>query len=315
MAEDKIIGGGTLSDFLAKLQERFDTNVVHPDNYMIGKDINNDPKNITNDQGQIVDRDTWDWSKGNPFEKMMQNPAEQGTVRGFLQRMQGGNPTNVGSATEMVAPTSTPNDVNPTPMQQQRQAGLQSTTPTPMPRPDYSQHTALDPNQIEELRKSLLTESGQMDPSNPNGLSGRMNDPNSKADQRSQMNLSENISNDFRKGGVSDTQGPVLRPQKYDNSAPRSMQMQTPVGSPRMMDKIDAMKRAPDKQGVVDAAGIPDIYNKPQTTQGLLDAILSNSEALLPLHGLKDLLVKMGISDPVKFRRAIETNQPIEDKA
>lgn len=55
------------------------------------------------------------------------------------------------------------------------------------PPPDYSQPTALDPQSIEELRLSLLTQSGMLDPGNPNGLSARMASPNSAADMRAQV--------------------------------------------------------------------------------------------------------------------------------
>lgn len=198
MPEDKIIdGGGSLSDFLSKLQERFDNNTVHPDNLMTSKEINNDPKNITNDQGQIVDRDTWDWkNKGNPFQKMIDG-AGKGSVFGLLKDLgvlEGSNPTDVGSATKYLQPGAdqpTSDVTNPTPMKDQQQAGMRPLVPLPQPRPDYSQPTALDPTQIEDLRKSLLTEAGQYDPSNPNGLSGRMNSPNSAVDQRSQMDQTQ----------------------------------------------------------------------------------------------------------------------------
>lgn len=50
----------------------------------------------------------------------------------------------------------------------------------------YAQPTALDPTAIEQLRQSLLGQAGQNDPSNPNGLAGRMSGPNSKVDMKVQ---------------------------------------------------------------------------------------------------------------------------------
>lgn len=52
---------------------------------------------------------------------------------------------------------------------------------------DYSMPRALDPQSLEELRTSLLTQAGQLDAGNPNGLAGRMSDPNAAVDQRNQM--------------------------------------------------------------------------------------------------------------------------------
>jgi hypothetical protein len=63
---------------------------------------------------------------------------------------------------------------------------------------NYAQPSALDPTQIEQLRQSLLTHSGQLDPNNPNGLAARMSGPYSKIDQQGQEGEATAISNQFR---------------------------------------------------------------------------------------------------------------------
>lgn len=63
----------------------------------------------------------------------------------------------------------------------------------------YAQPTALDPTAIEQLRQSLLGQAGQNDPSNPNGLAGRMTGPNSKVDMQQQKDQTIEHSSTFRK--------------------------------------------------------------------------------------------------------------------
>lgn len=104
----------------------------------------------------------------------------------------GGDPAGVSG------PTHTPGTrqdaaLNPTPMKDQSQPNFALP-----PRPDYAQPTALDPAAIEQLRQSLLSDSGQLDPNNPNGLSGRMNDPNSQVDMNNQRRESQSIEDSVR---------------------------------------------------------------------------------------------------------------------
>lgn len=63
----------------------------------------------------------------------------------------------------------------------------------------YAQPSALDSQAIEELRQSLLTDSGQRDPNNPNGLAARMNSPYSKLDQEQQMGDAQRQSDELSK--------------------------------------------------------------------------------------------------------------------
>lgn len=106
------------------------------------------------------------------------------------------NPTDVGSAVQA--------DFGPQSDPAIRSADLppvDGSIPTPQPRPDipdYSQPTALNPQDIEQLRTSLLTQAGQMDPSNPNGLSGRMNSPMSESDMGTQRNDAMGIEDSIR---------------------------------------------------------------------------------------------------------------------
>src|SRR5258708_13828693 len=69
---------------------------------------------------------------------------------------------------------------------------------SPPPTSPYAQHSAIDPTGIEQLRQSLMTQAGQLDPNNPNGLSGRMNTPNSKLDMQMQGQEADSISRMFR---------------------------------------------------------------------------------------------------------------------
>lgn len=62
----------------------------------------------------------------------------------------------------------------------------------------YAQPSALDPVAIEQLRQSLLSDSGQLDPNNPNGISGRMNDPNSQIDINNQRKETQSIEDSVR---------------------------------------------------------------------------------------------------------------------
>lgn len=182
--------------------------VMSPEVMEIQRNINRDPTNITNDQGQIVGNDNWNWKKdGNPFEHLLQPGGNgPGTISGFVSRLLGHTPERNNPGPSLVPGTGVegrPEELLSTPSKMQKQRGLGRTQPMETPElqptpPDYSMPAALDPNAIEELRKSLLTGAGQWDPSNPNGLAGRMSSPNAAVDQRSQMNQSQNMVDDLR---------------------------------------------------------------------------------------------------------------------
>lgn len=129
------------------------------------------PGDILNDKGEF-DKDQ------TPFDiQKYLHGGEQGTLRNFLDRIMSPSPT--ASTPGLQGGQATVSDLSPTAAPVQRGQDLTALppepVPLPVPRPDYSMPTALDPNSIEELRRSLLTDAGQMDPNNPNGLSGRMN--------------------------------------------------------------------------------------------------------------------------------------------
>lgn len=124
----------------------------------------------------------------------------------------------------------------------------------------YAQPTALDPTAIEQLRQSLLGQAGQMDPSNPNGLSGRMNSPNSKTDmqqQRDQMNeMSGSMRKDKRAGdylGDYNTMSPEDKASMND-----SWEQARPFkGDPKkFMDPLDKNSEGMSKMDPNDPTGI-----------------------------------------------------------
>lgn len=179
-----------------------DNNVVKPGQVMQPKD----PNVIYDDSGKAVD-----YSTGNPFKNLLNKPAEQGTLRNFLQRViPGQNPVDVGSAisTEM-GPASKNLDtatISPTSMANQQQAALQ-------PKKNYALPSAIPPDAIPQLRTSLLTGAGlnpelYKDTDTANTIAGRMNSPNSKADMQQQQQEMQDISQQFRGAGV---HGPVER--------------------------------------------------------------------------------------------------------
>lgn len=163
--------------------------------------------------------------------------ANNNTGPGVLKQLLGsvmGNPTDVGSTDSFqAAPGTTAADTNPTPSANQPQANLAPTggadtgnsVPLPQARPDdapqaespYAQPTALDPNSIEQLRQSLLTDAGQRDPNNPNnpnGLAGRMSSPNAQPEAQAQQDEAQSIDNSFR----SATSGGVQKPEQPQRS-------------------------------------------------------------------------------------------------
>lgn len=164
---------------------------------------------ITKDDGSIST------DQSNPFlDAIAKSRANDnkgpGVLRQFLDSiMKPGLTPNTGTVGGN-DPTVVPGEgqdaaLNPIPMAKQPQRGLQQSAkqltqniPLPAPRPDYSMPTALDPQSIEELRMSLLTQAGQMDANNPNGLSGRMNSPNADSDMGQQRNEAMRIEDSVR---------------------------------------------------------------------------------------------------------------------
>lgn len=178
-----------------------------------GMDAENDKNNMTPDQYQnnkkqsdsiLKDDGTYSTDQ-TPFDiqKYLNGPAEKGTLRNFLQRLQG-NP-DAPAVDPLSGGQATDKQLDPAPTAVQRGSDLSPVpdpaVPLPVPRPaaaDYSQPTALDPVSIEQLRQSLLTQAGQLDPNNPNGLSGMMNGPNSNVDEGQQRNQAMGIEDSIR---------------------------------------------------------------------------------------------------------------------
>lgn len=149
----------------------------------------------------------------NPFKSMIDKlpGGGQGTMTGMLKMLFGSDmkqekAMDRSGITPRMGGDGDPNTVpgqgqdavlNPKPMAKQRQKMMQVVPPQPTP-PDYSMPTALDPQSIEELRTSLLTQAGQMDPGNPNGLAGRMSSPLAPSDMGRQSQEAINISDDIR---------------------------------------------------------------------------------------------------------------------
>lgn len=101
----------------------------------------------------------------------------------------GGDPAGVAKP-DHVPGTRQDAALNPMPMKDQSQPNFE--------KPDYSQPSALDPVAIEELRQSLLSDAGQLDPDNPNGLAGRMTGPNSQVDMNNQRREAMSIEDSVR---------------------------------------------------------------------------------------------------------------------
>lgn len=180
--------------------DELDNNVVNPDVYMMRKQQNTDPSIIKDDSG------SFSLDQSNPFLDAIRKSREggPGVLRQLLDSFMGGGGLQPGTGTVGGGgpPDHTPGTqqdaaLNPTPLKAQRQPNLAPQLPPPPP-PDYSMPQALDPVSIEELRTSLLTQAGQLDPNNPNGLSGRMSSPNASVDQRNQMNETQQQSDSLR---------------------------------------------------------------------------------------------------------------------
>lgn len=187
--------------------ESADNNSRHPDRMMMDKQIGG--------SGAIID-DTGKFSLNQtPFSSLKDaitksrsgDNSGPGVLRQLLSSVLGGglvagtgtvggDPAGVGGVTHTPG-TKQDAALNPTPMKDQSQFNFQPTS-LPQPRPDYAQPSALDPTTIEQLRQSLLSDSGQLDPNNPNGLAGRMSDPNSQVDMNNQRKDAMNIEDSVR---------------------------------------------------------------------------------------------------------------------
>lgn len=216
---------------------------IKPDDAQARLDIARNKQNIYDDKGNIVDFD-WSGKAAGVFERLLNTfngPHGDGTILGFIQRLM--NPAPLDKATGAVrAPGKIGPDgsgetpgtgqdpaLNPTPMKNQKMRQFrqrQSDRGVPnLPVPgvstvpkDYSMPTALDPKAIEELRLSLLTQAGQLDPNNPNGLAGRMSGPYSKVDQQSQMEEAQGIADKVRNGYSSVTGKSPARPADFQSA-------------------------------------------------------------------------------------------------
>lgn len=185
--------GNVVSDTL----DTKDQNVVSPDKMMQDKALT-DPTTITTDSGSISP------DQSNPFLDAIQKSRANGNqgpgvLRQMMTSMFGSNPEREKGG--LVPDTGTPRMeelLSPIPNKLQKPGVLQPNVPLPEPRPDYTMPQALDPQSIEELRQSLLSDSGQRDPNNPNGLAGRMTSPNAGVDQRNQMNEAQRMTDDLR---------------------------------------------------------------------------------------------------------------------
>lgn len=210
-----------LNDFLNKFKaqeqgkhKNNDPGIELPQSYLKnGNDADGDKNNMTpkdymgnkKDGAEILNDDGTFSKDQTPFDiqKYLNGPAEKGTLRNFLQRLQG-NP-DAPAVDNLSGGQATDKQLDPVPTAVQRGADLapvpDPAVPLPTPRPatpDYSMPTALDPAAIEQLRQSLLTQAGQMDPNNPNGLSGMMNGPNSNIDMGQQRNQAMGIEDSIR---------------------------------------------------------------------------------------------------------------------
>lgn len=188
--------GDSLGEMMPPQMGKPDGSIVGPGEYMKNKDMQDCPGCVLNEDGSFAT------DQSNPFldalKKRGLGPAEQGTLRNFIDRMSG-NPVDVGSTSEFVAPKQQIDsaNLNPTPMANQPQPGLQ-------PKKNYAVPNALPPDALPQLRNSLLTGAG-LDPAtytpdgpDANSLSGRMNSPNAPAEIRNSVNDLQKLEDDMR---------------------------------------------------------------------------------------------------------------------
>lgn len=171
---------------------------ITPDQSQRDMQMGSDKRNIIDDKGNIVDMD-WGDQSPKPFsldgaQKYLQS-GKRGTVRNFLQRILGGTPER-NNKPELSGGAIRDEELLGSPSRDQTQPSL---APKPA---DYSMKE-IAPDTIEVMRQQLYRDAGQGAPplatanQDPNSLGGRMNSPNSAAEQRGQMQEGQDISDQF----------------------------------------------------------------------------------------------------------------------
>lgn len=157
------------------------------------------PGTISNDSGELVDFNP----DSNPFKKIIDSlpGGGQGTMTGMLKMLFGSDMKKESPGLSRGS-TFVSEDLSPVPSRKQKNSNFRGTktdwAPQPDLPPDYSQPTALDPQSLDELRTSLLTQSGMLDPGNPNSLPARMANPNAAAMMKSQVDEMNDITDAVR---------------------------------------------------------------------------------------------------------------------
>lgn len=174
-----------------------DHNSINPKHFMGNKE-STPPDAVTGDDGM------YSTDQSNPFMDAIRKSRQNGdrgpgVLKQFFDQLMS-DPKPIKDQGGLSAPVATPSDISRGP---DLPAPLNDGSPVPLPTPrpaaaDYSMPTAIDPQSIEQLRQSLLTDAGQKDPSNPNGLAGRMASPNGPADMGQQQNQSMGIEDSIR---------------------------------------------------------------------------------------------------------------------
>lgn len=179
-------------------------NTISPDQAMRDKEMGEDKRNITDDSGKIVDMDYGPESSKpystNPFAKAMgtMKPGGngEGTLSGFISRLLSPTPErNNGGVVGGTGTVLRGDNLSPVPSKDQPQSEL---APVPAPRLDPRRYSlsGLPVQQLDELRNSLLQDSGQN--ADPNSLAGRMSHPNAQSDMGLQGAEATNIADDIR---------------------------------------------------------------------------------------------------------------------
>lgn len=221
-----VLDNGGLSHNGDSLGEMMPPDMGKPDNSILGpglvdknKKLQDCPNCIYNDQGDIVDYSIPKQGLVDKTKGALNGGNGEGTLSGFLNRLlsptpernvpgqvQGQGTVGGGNPDAGTPGTGIDPGLDPQLTQDQKVPGFRKSgtdIPTPMARPaeapkaDYSM-IDMDPTSIEQLRQSLLTQQGQLDPANPNGLSGRMNSPLAPSDMGQQRNEAMGISDSLR---------------------------------------------------------------------------------------------------------------------
>lgn len=291
--------------------------IMHPDQMMTQMQ-KPPPGTISDDSGKLVDFNF----DSNPFKKIIDSlpGGGQGTMTGMLKNLFGSEPMpqqklmDKSGVTPRIGGTGDPNHVSGTgedavlsrtPIKDQRQRSMAA----PPPPPDYSMPTALDPQSIEELRQSLMTQSGMMDPANPNSLPARMSGPYSQHDMKSQADEANAISDAVRgpyEESRADRRNTKGTPR---SSAPASTVYTEQKAPPRWSDYA---KEAVATNGSVNP--IANAMRGTTTSEGLVELIMGLEPGVQVLRGAKDVLDKLGITTPLRRYRSKIGNTP-EDKA